>query len=385
MSAIRTVAVVTGTRAEFGLLRPVMRAIERSPRLRLRVAVAGAHLLPPARTIREVEAEFAVAARVPMQRAAPGGAVTRASDAAALGRGVDGFARAFARLRPDWVVVLGDRIEAFAAASAASVGGIAVAHIHGGDRAEGIADEAMRHAITKLAHLHCAATRRSAERIRRMGERPERVHVTGSPAIDGLAGIEPMGDVAAGELGDPRVVALLHPSGLSAGEERRAAEAVAHAAAAHASLWLAPNHDPGREIIEAVRTGTAARGAAAWETLDHLPRGEFIALLKRIASRRGVLVGNSSAGLIEAAALGVRAINIGPRQDGRERASNVIDVPLRRVGRLREAVGRALDQPRPRPSAAFGDGNAGRRIAALLADASIDPRSPALLRKRNVY
>src|SRR5205814_7191599 len=107
----------------------------------------------------------------------------------ATGRGIAGFARVFEEIRPDWVVVLGDRIEAFAAASAASIGGWALAHIHGGDRAEGIADEAMRHAITKLAHLHLAATPQSGERIARMGERPAHVHVVGSPALDELGSI----------------------------------------------------------------------------------------------------------------------------------------------------------------------------------------------------
>ncbi|MBX3402641.1 MAG: UDP-N-acetylglucosamine 2-epimerase (hydrolyzing) [Phycisphaeraceae bacterium] len=378
----RTIAVVTGTRAEFGLLRPVMRAIEAHPALRLRVVAAGAHFLPPVRTIREVEHEFAVAAKVRMQRTRE---TDRAADAAATGRGIEGFARAFARLKPDWVVVLGDRIEAFAAASAASIGGVAVAHIHGGDRAEGIADEAMRHAITKLSHLHCAATKQSAERIRRMGERAEHVHVTGSPAIDGLAAIAPMDDRRARELGDPRVVVLLHPSGLRPADERRIAAMAAGVAAAHPTLWLAPNHDPGREVIEAARSGFGPRRVSAWEALGHLPREEFVGMLKRLAARRGLLLGNSSAGLIECAALGVRVVNIGPRQDGRERGPNVIDIGLGQVGSLGSAVGRALGASRPRPSAVFGDGRAGERIAALLADPRLDPRSAALLRKRNVY
>ena len=143
-----------------------MHAVQRTKRLKLQVVAAGPTFLPPARTIREVEAEFKLAARVPMQSASGGPALragsSRLADALATARGIDGFARAYARLKPDWVVVLGDRIEAFAAASAASIAGIAVCHIHGGDRAEGIADEAMRHAITKLSHLHCAATKLSA-------------------------------------------------------------------------------------------------------------------------------------------------------------------------------------------------------------------------------
>src|SRR5881394_2962134 len=177
MSGSRTVAVVTGSRAEFGLLRPVMKAIAGHPALNLRVIVTGSHLLSPAETINDVKADFAIDATVAMQSIVNGQASEppsgRLSDSASLGRGISGLAEVFSRLSPDVVVVLGDRIEAFAAAAAASVGGIRVAHIHGGDRAEGIADEAMRHAITKLAHLHLAATELSARRIVLMGEKPD--------------------------------------------------------------------------------------------------------------------------------------------------------------------------------------------------------------------
>lgn len=169
MSSQRAViAVVTGSRAEFGLLEPVIRACMARADLSVLVVVAGSHLAGPAETWRDVErAGFEIAARVPMQESGRSGA---APDALALGRGVEGFARVFEEFRPRWTVVLGDRIEAFSAASAACVGRWAVAHIHGGDRAEGIADEALRHAITKLAHLHLCASEESARRVLRMGE-----------------------------------------------------------------------------------------------------------------------------------------------------------------------------------------------------------------------
>jgi len=155
-AARRRVMVVTGSRAEFGLLEPVMHAVRGHAALDLVVVVAGSHLVAPGLTWRDVEAAgFAIVARVPMQAEGVSG---RLADAAAVGRGVSGLARVYETERPEWVVVLGDRIEAFAAAAAASIAGIAVAHLHGGDRAEGIADEALRHAITKLAHLHLAAT-----------------------------------------------------------------------------------------------------------------------------------------------------------------------------------------------------------------------------------
>src|SRR5690606_1773684 len=132
----RRVAVVTGSHADFGLLAPVMSAVQAHPDLELLVVAAGAHLIPPAETFREVKAGFPVADSVPMQVA---GRIGRFDDAEALGKGIARFARSFQALEPDWVVVLGDRIEAFAAASAASVGGWALAHIHGGDRAPGVA------------------------------------------------------------------------------------------------------------------------------------------------------------------------------------------------------------------------------------------------------
>ncbi|MBT8486063.1 MAG: UDP-N-acetylglucosamine 2-epimerase, partial [Phycisphaerae bacterium] len=148
---MKRIAVVTGSRADFGLLRPVIAAIAAEPELELRLVVTGTHLLPPSFTHETVSAQFDVATRIPMQVA---GEVGRDADAAALGRGVSQLAQEFAESHPDVVLVLGDRIEAFAAAAAAAVGGRHVGHIHGGDRAEGVADDAMRHAITKLAHLH---------------------------------------------------------------------------------------------------------------------------------------------------------------------------------------------------------------------------------------
>lgn len=412
------VAVITGTRAEFGLLRPVMDAIKAHTNLKLIVIAGGAHLLPPARTIREVESAYAVAATVPMQRP---GQTGRGADAAALGRGVSGFAKAFADLKPDWVVVLGDRIEAFAAASAASIAGIAVCHIHGGDRAEGIADEAMRHAITKLAHLHCAATKLSAERIVRMGEKPEHVHVTGSPAIDGLDDVRPMSDAEAAALGDPQAIILHHPSGLPAARERAMIHSIIYGVDEMSGgnvLCLSPNSDSGREtILEALHTRCShsafdieypfrgplptlrvrrrpSRKPASgierdWRLIEHLPRPAFLALLKRFCpdgpSPHGLLVGNSSAGLIEAQDMGVRVVNVGPRQSGRESGDTVVDVPEGDLPIIGTKIDWALSLNLEgwKIARLYGDGRAGPRIAALLAQT--DPHAPALLRKRNAY
>ncbi len=243
MTAARRIAVATGSRAEFGLLSPVMRAIDDHPDLDLRVLVAGAHLLPPELTVREVAAAFDVAARIPMQEP---GTTSRGCDAEALGRGVSGFAAWLQEHPVEVVVVLGDRIEAFAAAAAASVAGVRVAHLHGGDRAPGIADEAIRHAITGLAHIHLPATEQSAGRIVAMGELPARVHVVGSPALDGLTGIAPLADKAYDALGAPEIVVLQHPLGRSPAREQAVAACVLDACRrAGRVLAMHPTTTPG--------------------------------------------------------------------------------------------------------------------------------------------
>ena len=368
----RRVAVVTGSRAEFGLLKPVMRAVEARPDLELLVIAAGSHLISPAQTFREVKAEFEVADSIPMQRA---GQTTRADDAEALGRGIARFTRSFSLLEPDWVVVLGDRIEAFAAASAASVGGWALAHIHGGDRAEGVADEAMRHAITKLAHLHLLATELSGQRIERMGERPEHIRVVGSPAIDDLESIEPLDDERFAQLGKPDTVFLMHPIGRTDEQEEHGVTEALRAVADRRVFALGPNHDAGRRGV------ARAIEAAQLGATEHLPRSEFVGLLKRIAPA-GVLVGNSSAGLIECAALGVRTVDIGPRQAGRERADNVTDAQGHSESAIRDAITLAMSS-RPSGEHHFGDGQTGERVAAALVE--IEPHDDALLRKRCAY
>jgi len=282
---------------------------------------------------------------------------------------------------------LGDRIEAFAAASAASIAGIALAHIHGGDRASGIADEAMRHAITKLAHLHFPATEQSKTRILNMGEDPDRVVVVGSPAIDDLAEIEPLDAHQWEQLGTPAAAVLMHPIGRHEEEEEAAACAVIHAtldSLPHQSIVLLdPNADPGRRGIHRACDQAAREHADRVVRVSHLPRTAFVGLLKRLAANDGLLIGNSSAGLIEAAALCLPVVNIGPRQTGRQRAANVVDVPHE----TRDAIARGIAQARSLDLTdmqhPYGQGDAGQRIANHLA--RLDPRTTAFTRKVCAY
>lgn len=371
----RHVCVVTGSRAEFGLLRPVMRAVAAHPDLSLSVVAAGSHLVLPSLTFREVKAEFGayLAEGVPMQVA---GRTTRRDDAEALGVGVSRFARVFDRLGPAWIVVLGDRIEAFAAAAAASVGGWMLAHIHGGDRAEGIADEAMRHSISKLAHLHFAASAESGERLLRMGEQAHRVHVVGSPAIDDLAAIPAMDPDEFEGLGAPSVVVLMHPVGRDDDAEETDMTAVLAGLAGERVLALPPNLDPGRNgILRAVEawapTHPEAQHRGGAFTGSHMVRPQFIGMLRTLAARGGVLVGNSSAGLIEAAALRLPVVNVGMRQHGRERAGNAVQVDTPEPGAVGAGVRAARMIERSAITHPYGDGHAGVVISGLLAGAEV--------------
>jgi len=373
----RRVLVVTGTRAEFGLLKPVMNAVLDRDELELLVVAAGAHLVQPALTFKEVKAEFEVADSIPMQTA---GRVGRQEDVEALGKGIGRFGRSFSLLEPDWVVVLGDRIEAFAAASAASIGGWALAHIHGGDRAEGVADEAMRHAITKLSNLHLPATEGSAERIRRMGEDPERVFVVGSPAIDGLGVIPALGDGAYAELGSPEVVVLMHPCGRGDDVEAEEMRKVLKSVEGKRVLVMHPNLDPGRRgIVQAIKEVEGREGVVVRE---HLVRDVFVGLLKRVGVEGGALVGNSSSGLIECSAIGCPSVDVGDRQSGRERCAG-LTVHVESgdgVGDALRELCSCVDKGTAHP---YGDGTAGVAIARMLAE--IDPGVEGFTRKRCVY
>lgn len=354
----KQIAVITGTRAEYGLLVPVLDAIEAHVGLELRLIVTGTHLTT--NSIKDIR--HGVAARVKMQRA--GAAATRDEDVQSLGRGIMAIGRVLAEQSPDVVLVLGDRIEALAGALASQVGGYRLAHIHGGDRAEGVSDEAMRHAISKLSHIHFAATTQSKKRLVRMGEFQSLVYNVGSPAIDGLKSVKPDDDA-------PDLIIMQHPVGASADEEYRWMQATLEATAKHRRLILSPNHDPGRNaimraIVDAKLTPT-----------DHLPRERFLAMLAGAKA----IVGNSSAGLIEAAALKTPAVNLGPRQAGREKPKSVIDAKYG-LASTQRAIKQALAMQTKQLRHPYGNGKAGQRIAELLGTIDL---SKIPLHKHNAY
>jgi UDP-hydrolysing UDP-N-acetyl-D-glucosamine 2-epimerase len=378
------VAIVTGTRAEFGLLEPVLQAIARRRRIESRLIVTGMHLLAKfGHTVREIRDKgYEIHATVRMQTGRDG----TGGEAQAVARGIAGIARALDRLECQTVLVLGDRIEAFAGAAAGAVSRRAVAHIHGGDRAPGDIDEALRNAITRLAHVHFAASRDAVGRLVRMGEPADRVHFAGAPGLDAIRQFRSresrshrvasrrMAELIGPLAGSPYAVLIQHPCGRDADAEaavmRQVIRAVERAGLPGVAIW--PNSDPGHDGI--IRELERLTGRC-WRVFRSLVREEYLRLVQGSA----VLVGNSSSGIIESASLGVNVVNIGPRQEGRLRCGrNVLDAGEDEAAILR-AIHTALRRPRPDPGqSVYGDGRAGERIARGLE--GLRP-GPDLLRK----
>ena len=368
----RRVCFVTGTRAEFGLMQSTLRALRDHHAIELQLIATGLHAQPSHRAMRDEigRAGWKIDAMVPWDEDARPIGIARA-----MGLATAGLADAFGRLQSDVVLVVGDRVEAFAAASAAHVSGRVVAHVHGGDRAMGQVDDALRHAISKLAHVHFCATRESRDRLFQMGEDRERIRVVGAPGIDGIRrdALSSRGVREAIELDlneDDFAVLLLHPTNhddpLEATRARMLLDATRASFNGHI-IALMPNSDPGSMGIRRVLKAAAARRGQI-RLLDHAERPMFLGMMRDCTT----LIGNSSSGVIEAGSFGTPVLDVGPRQQGRERGPNVRHVEWN-LPALCAAIRKTLRQRRTRPADnPYERGGAGRRIAAALAMMKID-------------
>lgn len=358
------VCVVTGTRAEYGLLRTTMRAIRQHARLHLQTIATGTHLLRAfGTTAGDIERDgFRIDARVRMQR----GDDDPLDQAEGLSRGITGIASFSEQHRTDVVLVLGDRIEAMAGALAAVTTGRLLAHVHGGDVAQGDLDEGLRHAITKLAHLHFAATKDAARRIVRMGEEERRVHVVGAPGLDEIAPLLSVRrDAGSGEAKSKprRAIILHHPDGSGAEAAEREMATVLEAAGEknlEATIIL-PNSDRGHSGISRAIERHANRAGA--RVVASLPRERFVQEL----IRADVLIGNSSCGIIEAPFVGTPSVNVGDRQKGRLRGGGTVIDAAATKAEVCAAIERALSKrPIKRGRGPYGTGGAGSKIADIL-------------------
>ncbi len=367
----RRIAVVTGTRAEYGLLAPLMRLLKDDPAVELQLIVTGAHLSERfGMTVTLIETDgFTIDARVslPLDGDSP------LDMARAMAAGVAGIAEAIERLTPDIVVLLGDRFEILAAAQAAFITRRILGHIHGGEATEGALDDGFRHAITKLAHLHFVSAEPYRRRVVQMGENPERVWIVGAPGLDAIAETkfldrDSLDKSLRFELGPRFLLVTYHPVTLD--ENAGAAELEALLAALDAMadakiLITGHNADAGHGRISALLDAFAAERPERVFLAASLGQQRYLSAMKFCAA----VVGNSSSGLIEAPALGVPTVNVGDRQKGRLRGESVIDctgTPAAIADALNRAVSSTFQACARTAVSPYGNPGASARMARIL-------------------
>lgn len=374
VSKKRSVCAVMVDRANYGRMKPVLAAIQEHPALDLQVLCAGTMVLERFdQPVRIVRADgFPVVGEVFLELEGS----TPATMAKSVGFGVVEFASEFQRLKPDVVLVIGDRYEALAAALAAAFMNLCIVHMQGGE-VSGSIDESTRHAITKFAHYHFPATKRSADYIVRMGERPDTILGIGCPSSDIARTIDRTLDPAVinsrggGAAIDPRqpfLLVVFHPTTTRYGGERAEMEAVLEALDRQQlpTLLLWPNIDAGSDhISKAIRVFRTQRGSAWLRTLTNLTPENYLKVLAATACA----VGNSSSFVRDAGYFGTPVVLVGSRQDGREADEHVIRTPAG-ADEIAGALARQLAHGRYAPSTLYGDGGVAPRVAAALAGLS---------------
>ncbi|WJW74589.1 UDP-N-acetylglucosamine 2-epimerase [Thiohalobacter sp. IOR34] len=366
MNDVRRICVVTGSRADYGLLRPLLAAIRDAPDMQLQVVATGMHLAAEfGCTVQAIEADgFPIDARVDSLLAGDGPAAVAKS----VGLGIIGFADALQRLAPGLLLVLGDRFEILAAVQAALFARIPVAHIAGGDLTEGAVDDAIRHSITKMSHLHLVTHAEARARVIQLGEAPQRVFLVGSPGLDNLRQTPLLDrEALAAALGfrlRPRnLLVTFHPPTL---DSRPPAEQLEELLAALDALgdevgviFTQANADAGGRGLQArIEAYVAGHGnSVLFGTLGELYYSAVAAV--------DAVVGNSSSGLYEVPSLGTATVNIGDRQKGRPRADSVIDCPAEREAIL-AAIRQAFSLDCRNAVNPYGDGHAVERIMEVL-------------------
>jgi len=341
---LRKVAVVTGTRAEYGLLYWIIRGINEDPELDLQLIVTGMHLSPEfGLTVEVIENDgFSITERAEMLLSSD----SETAIATSMGIGIISFAKAYERLKPDILVVLGDRFEIFSAVAAAVPFRIPIAHIHGGESTEGAFDEQFRHAITKMSHIHFPAAQEYAHRIVQMGEAPEDVFCFGAPGLDNVYKLNLLDrQQLSAELGLPldKLCGIMtyHPVTLERSSGSAQIEELLEALGDFPQInWVftLPNADmESRAIIEGIKR-YAQNNPNNTRLFSSLGQLRYLSLLRHAA----VMVGNSSSGIIEAPSFELPVVNIGNRQQGRIRAKNVIDVPSYQRDSISSAISSAI-------------------------------------------
>jgi GDP/UDP-N,N'-diacetylbacillosamine 2-epimerase (hydrolysing) len=365
---MKKICVITGTRAEYGLLQPLIRGILRDPGLELQLVVTGMHLSPEfGLTWKEIEADG-----IPITRKTE---ILLSSDTAvgvskSTGLAQISFAETFDQLKPDLIVLLGDRTEIFAAAAAALIACIPVAHISGGEITQGAYDDAIRHSITKMSHLHFTSTETYRRRVIRMGEHPDTVFNTGALAIDNIKSMKLLTrDEFEASIGrkllSKNLLITFHPVTLNtqpAGEQFSQLLLALDELENTLLIFTRPNSDKDGRIISQMideYTDSHPDKSIAFSSLGHLRYLSAISLVDAV-------VGNSSSGIIEVPALNKPTVNIGDRQKGRIMGPSIFNCPPNR-----DAIGICLEQafaydPSGHREHLYGDGTAAEKILSVI-------------------
>lgn len=380
MSRSLRICVVTGSRADYGLLYWLMKDIDADRACELRLLVTGMHLAPEfgyTRTVVEADG-FQIAETVDMLLAGDSPVATVKS----LGLGVIGCADALARIAPDWIVLLGDRFEIFAAAQAGLIMRIPIAHIAGGDVTAGAYDEAIRHSISKMASIHFVTNEQAARRVRQLGEAADRIFNVGSPGLDYLRRMRRLNRAELeANLGiqfrDQVFLVTFHPVTLDATPSSEQFDELLGAldtldADRTSLIFTRPNADTGgRQLIE--RLEAYARSRRTVHVFSSLGQERYLSLIAQVDA----VIGNSSSGLYEVPSLGKPTVNIGDRQLGRLQAASVVNCPPERDA-IRAAIRSALALDCTNVVNPYGDGRSSERILAHIK--SIE--APAALLKK---
>lgn len=382
-SNMRKILYISGTRADYGLIRETLLLLKKQPNLKIELAVTGMHLMPKfGKTIEEIKKDGFKMYKIESVFESD----DRESQVKFIGKLILGLLGKIKNIKPDIIFIQGDRPEMLAAATVGLYLGIPVAHSHGGEVTLTV-DEPVRHAISKLANIHFVSTKKSADRLIKMGENPWRIFVTGAPGLDAIL----KGDLFTEkelakrynlDLSKQILLVLQHPvtdeMEKSARQMKETMEAIRELKLQ--AIVIYPSSDPGaRKMIKIVENYRKYPLIRIYKNVDHK---DYLSLM-RIAD---TFIGNSSSGIIEAPSFGLPTVNIGTRQEGRERACNVIDVDYSKE-QIKRAIKKAIYDKKFKRTVKkcknpYGDGRTGKRIAEILSKVKIDKR---LLQKQITY
>ncbi len=364
------IAVVTGTRADYGILKPVIREMQQSPNLHLQLLVTGTHLEDRfGLTVQEIEQDgFSIHRKLPIDLSSD----NEVGVSKSMGQAIMAFAEVYADSRPDAILHLGDRFEIFAATAAALIARIPVAHLAGGDVTEGAIDEAMRHSITKMAHLHFVTNSQSERRVRQLGENPEYIFNVGNPSLDEIKNMkfltrDEIGSKIKFDFREKNFLITFHPETIERNKAKKHIEEILAALKNYPEVGLVftmPNADPEGAIIaaEIEKFVQENKNAASYDSLGH-------SLYFNVMNVVDLVIGNSSSGLLEAPSFNLPCVNIGSRQTGRMQSALTLQACTDRKSII-NAIDKAMAMDRKETENPYGDGKSAKRIVNILENIS---------------